>query len=324
MKNNDLSDGSYVVEHAKFLTALLDSLEDQISVIDRDGVIQLTNRSWNLFAEQNGMPKGHDWIGTNYINVCASSNEPLAGSAMEGIRRVIMHQQERFYMEYPCHSPDICRYFMMRVVAVKGSLPEFFVISHVNITERKLLELEIADLSEHDALTGLANRRLFNRFLHNEWRRSQREQTPLSLIMLDLDNFKACNDHLGHQVGDDSLQMVGRILKSFCQRPADLPCRFGGDEFALILGNTDRENSLHIAEEIRKAINALDIVIKGDIRLSSSVGVATLYASLGESETQLLTAADSALYLVKRTGKNRCHGVQSDPCFSESFFQTKC
>ncbi|MCG9965851.1 sensor domain-containing diguanylate cyclase [Shewanella cutis] len=317
MANDEWSDGSYFVEHAKLLAALLDSLEDQISVIDRNGVIQFTNLSWNRFAEQNGMPKGHNWIGTNYINVCASSDEPLALTAMEGIRRVIQHEQERFYMEYPCHSPDICRYFMMRVVAVKGLEPEFYAISHINITERKLLELEIADLSEHDPLTGLANRRLFSRFLHNEWRRSQREQTPLSLIMLDLDNFKTCNDHLGHQAGDDSLQMVGRILKSFCQRPADLPCRFGGDEFALILGNTDRENALHIAGEICRAIKALDFVIQGDIRLSASIGVATLYANLGESETQLLTAADAALYVAKRSGKNCCHGVHSEPSFTE-------
>lgn len=319
MVDDDWCDGSHFIEHAKFLAALLDSLEDQISVIDSTGVIQFTNLSWNRFAEQNGMPKGYNWIGTNYMNVCAGSDEPLALTAFEGIRRVIQHDQERFSMEYPCHSPDILRYFLMRVVSVQGQgvEPSYYVISHANITERKLLELEIADLSEHDALTGLANRRLFSRFLHNEWRRSQREQTPLSLLMLDLDNFKACNDHLGHQMGDDSLQMVGRVLKSFCQRPADLPCRFGGDEFALILGNTDRENAQQIAEKICQAIKALDIVIEGDTRLSASVGVATLCAGIRDSETLLLSAADAALYVAKRAGKDCCHGVHLEPCFTE-------
>lgn len=70
-------------------------------------------------------------------------------------------------------------------------------------------------LSQHDPLTGLANRRLFNSFLHNEWRRSMRERTPISFIMLDLDNFKACNDHFGHQVGDDLLRQVGHLLNAF-------------------------------------------------------------------------------------------------------------
>ena len=149
MVDDDWCDGSHFIEHAKFLAALLDSLEDQISVIDSTGVIQFTNLSWNRFAEQNGMPKGYNWIGTNYMNVCAGSDEPLALTAFEGIRRVIQHDQERFSMEYPCHSPDILRYFLMRVVSVQGQgvEPGYYVISHANITERKLLELEIADLS---------------------------------------------------------------------------------------------------------------------------------------------------------------------------------
>ncbi|HHQ4552560.1 TPA: diguanylate cyclase [Aeromonas veronii] len=299
---------SRFAERSRYLAALLDSLEDQISVIDRDGVIHYTNLAWNLFAEQNGMPKGYDWIGVNYTEVCDRADEPLAQSAVEGIRRVLHRIQEKFCLEYPCHSPDTQRWFMMRVAPVVGIDAEFYAIAHTNITERKLLELEVASLSQHDPLTGLANRRLFNSFLHNEWRRSMREHTPLSLIMLDLDNFKACNDHLGHQMGDGSLQLVGHLLQSFCQRPADLPCRFGGDEFALILGNTDRVAALRIGEEIRQAINDLDIVVAGDLRLSASVGIATYTADQPlEGEGELLAAADAALYHAKGEGKNRSH-----------------
>ncbi|WDO01306.1 GGDEF domain-containing protein [Aeromonas allosaccharophila] len=299
---------SRFAERSRYLAALLDSLEDQISVIDRDGVIHYTNLAWDLFAEQNGMPKGYDWIGVNYTEVCDRADEPLAQSAVEGIRRVLRRIQEKFCLEYPCHSPDTQRWFMMRVAPVVGIDAEFYAIAHTYITERKLLELEVASLSQHDPLTGLANRRLFNRFLHNEWRRSMREQTPLSLIMLDLDNFKACNDHLGHQMGDGSLQLVGHLLQSFCQRPADLPCRFGGDEFALILGNTDRDAALRIGEAIRQAINELDIVAAGELRLSASIGIATYTAEqplAGEGE--LLAAADAALYCAKGAGKNRSH-----------------
>ncbi|WP_434471029.1 diguanylate cyclase [Aeromonas veronii] len=295
-------------EHAQSLAALLNSLEDQISVIDRDGVIHYTNLAWDLFAEQNGMPQGYDWLGVNYIGVCDSSDEPLARSAVEGIRRVLRRVQEKFYLEYPCHSPDTQRWFMMRVAPVIGVDDEFYAIAHINITERKRLELEVANLSQHAPLTGLANRRLFNSFLHNEWRRSVREHTPLSLIMLDLDNFKACNDHLGHQMGDGSLQLVGHLLQSFCQCPADLPCRFGGDEFALILGNTNREAAQRIGEEIRQAIHDLDIVVADNIQLSASIGIATYTAEQPlEGEGELLAAADAALYSAKGAGKNRSY-----------------
>ncbi|WP_033137515.1 sensor domain-containing diguanylate cyclase [Aeromonas finlandensis] len=295
-------------ERAHYLAALLDSLEDQISVIDRNGVIHYTNLAWDLFAEQNGMPKGYNWLGVNYMGACDGEADPLAVAAVEGILRVIRHQQDKFYLEYPCHSVDTQRWFMMRVAPVIGIEAEFYSIAHINITERKLLELEVANLSMHDPLTGLANRRKFDNFLHNEWRRCMREHTPLSLIMLDLDNFKACNDHLGHQMGDGSLQLVGHLLQSFCQRPADLPCRFGGDEFALILGNTDRVAALRIGEEIRQAINDLDIVVAGDLRLSASVGIATYTAEQPlEGEGELLAAADAALYHAKGEGKNRSH-----------------
>ncbi|BBR40887.1 GGDEF domain-containing protein [Aeromonas veronii] len=301
---------SQFAERSHYLAALLDSLEDQISVIDRDGVIHYTNLAWDLFAEQNGMPKGYDWIGVNYTEVCDRTDEPLAQSAVEGIRRVLRRIQEKFCLEYPCHSPDTQRWFMMRVAPVVGIDTEFYAIAHTNITERKLLELEVASLSQHDPLTGLANRRLFNSFLHNEWRRSMREHTPLSLIMLDLDNFKACNDHFGHQVGDDLLRQVGHLLNAFCQRPADLPSRFGGDEFAVVLGNTGKEAALRMGEAIRLGIKELSMNELGDARLSASIGIATqLPERVLISEDELLAAADMALYTAKKEGKNRCHSV---------------
>ncbi len=297
-------------ERVQYLAALLNSLEDQIAVIDRAGVIHYTNLAWNRFAEQNGMPKGYDWLGINYLRVFDSAVEPLVLMAAEGIRRVLCGEQDHFHLEYPCHSPDIQRWFMMRVSPVLGVDVEFYTITHINITERKLLELDVTHLSQHDPLTGLANRRLFNSFLHNEWRRSMRERTPISFIMLDLDNFKACNDHFGHQVGDDLLRQVGHLLNAFCQRPADLPSRFGGDEFAVVLGNTGKEAALRMGEAIRLGIKELSMNELGDARLSASIGIATqLPERVLVSEDELLAAADMALYTAKKEGKNRCHSV---------------
>jgi len=301
-------------ERSDYLAALLNSLEAQIAVIDRDGVIRYTNLAWNRFAEQNGMPKGYDWLGINYLSACDNTAEPQVMMAAAEIRRVLCGEQDHFYLEYPCHSPDIQRWFMMRVTPMMGSRGDFYAITHLNITERKLLELEVTHLSQHDSLTGLANRRLFNTFLQNEWRRSMRERTPISFIMLDLDNFKGCNDHYGHQVGDELLRQVGHLLSACCQRPTDLPSRFGGDEFAVVLGNTDKEVALRMGEMIRLGINELSIGEAGDARLSASIGIATLIPEREQvSSDELLVAADMALYLAKGGEKNRCHSVGSPP-----------
>lgn len=289
------------------LQALLNSIEDQVVVIDSQGTIVYTNLAWNKFAEENGMALGYSWPGTNYLRVCDGSAESFSKTAAEGIRRVMAGEQTQFYLEYPCHSPTTQRWFMMRVTEIAGLASRYFAIAHVNITERKLLELKVAKLSMHDPLTGLANRRLFNSFLHNEWRRSHREQSPLTLILLDLDHFKACNDHFGHLVGDEHLQQVSQILLAMCQRPTDLACRFGGDEFALVLGNTNAAAGLKLAEGVRSAIENLNITIEDGLRLTASIGIATLEPGQDmEQEKVLCSLADSALYQAKAAGKNCC------------------
>ncbi|MBT1445104.1 GGDEF domain-containing protein [Shewanella sp. JM162201] len=293
---------------AASLLALLDSLEEQIVVIDKAGTIHFTNLAWNRFAEENGMPAGHNWLGSNYLKVCDGAGEAHSKEAAEGIRRIMSGRQERFYLEYPCHSPTTQRWFMMRACAVSGREQALFIIAHINITERKLLELKVASLSMHDPLTGLANRRLFDNFLHNEWRRSQREHMPLTLMLLDLDNFKACNDCYGHLAGDAYLQLVSKVLKSFCKRPTDLACRFGGDEFALVLGNTGIDSARRMAGEICLAIADLGIAADDCHRVTASLGVASCSPdTTGMSETDLCAVADSALYQAKDGGKNGCY-----------------
>lgn len=297
-------------DSASCLQALLNAVEDQVVVIDSQGIIQYTNLAWDQFAKDNGMPADYRWVGTNYLGVCDGAAESISQTAAEGIRRVMTGEQGQFYLEYPCHGPTTQRWFMMRVTSIAGLEAGYFAIAHVNITERKLLELKVANLSMHDPLTGLANRRLFNSFLHNEWRRSQREHTPLTLILLDLDHFKACNDHFGHLAGDDYLQQVSKILKTVCKRPTDLACRFGGDEFALVLGNTHAEAGLNLAEMVRREVEKLGIIIDGEVQLTASMGIASLDPrSSMVQESVLCSCADSALYLAKGAGKNCCRQV---------------
>ncbi|MDF1566798.1 MAG: diguanylate cyclase [Spirochaetaceae bacterium] len=159
-----------------------------------------------------------------------------------------------------------------------------------------------------DGLTGLLNRRRFDENLGNEWNRSHREQESLSLVMVDIDDFKAYNDTYGHQEGDECLRLVAQACGSAALRPGDLPFRYGGEEFALILSETDAEGAALVAERIRIAIENLNIEHSANPRegkVTASFGVATADSNNRMTKEELLRSADEALYRAKQTGRNR-------------------
>ncbi len=163
-------------------------------------------------------------------------------------------------------------------------------------------------LANSDGLTRIGNRRMFEKFLADEWHRAIRFRTKISLILLDIDHFKLYNDTYGHLVGDECLKTVAEGLLSTIHRPTDLVARFGGEEFAIILGGTDMPGALTIAQEAMEKIRELDIVHESsptDGKLTVSMGVATVDAFVGESETKLIKAADDVLYQAKEEGRNR-------------------
>ena len=166
----------------------------------------------------------------------------------------------------------------------------------------------LRDLSQMDGLTRLANRRAFDNRLHQEWQRAQRNQTPLGLIMIDIDHFKAFNDTYGHLAGDDCLKRVAQALAGSVTRPADLMARYGGEEFACILPETDIKGVANIGEHMREAVEQLAIAHE-----NSSVG-AVVSISLGgqcwvpvqtDRCEELIAAADEKLYAAKAQGRNR-------------------
>lgn len=165
-------------------------------------------------------------------------------------------------------------------------------------------------LSAIDGLTGIANRRRFEEFLDLEWRRMLREAMPLSLILLDIDFFKAYNDTYGHLGGDDCLKQVAKALTGTLSRPRDLVARYGGEEFVVVLPGTHAKGAAFVAETLRTKVEALNIPhIHSPVndRVTISLGVATVIPSRNSSPEMLIAAADQALYQAKQEGRNRIH-----------------
>ena len=185
----------------------------------------------------------------------------------------------------------------------------FSDISKLKEAENKLKEINVhlKKLSSIDSLTGISNRRMFDQALHREWHRAIRYQHPLSLIMLDIDYFKKFNDTYGHLQGDECLKQVAKNVVQSVNRSTDLVSRYGGEEFSIILPDTNREAAIIIAERIRKNIEQLGIPhIRSEIGdyLTISLGVASLIPSTVSSPIQLIKLADKMLYSAKHNGRN--------------------
>jgi two-component system chemotaxis family response regulator WspR len=176
-------------------------------------------------------------------------------------------------------------------------------------SQRQLAEanIELQKLAALDGLTGIANRRRFDQALHTEWQRASREQRPLSLIMCDVDCFKAYNDTYGHLAGDLCLKRSAAVFTEHLKRPADIVARYGGEEFAIILPETAAEGALQIAEACRAHIEALAIAHTGSANgvVTLSLGVATMAPTPALSAETLIERADKALYAAKQGGRNR-------------------
>lgn len=168
--------------------------------------------------------------------------------------------------------------------------------------------------SNQDGLTGVANRRFWNDLLEREWSRALRHGRSLAVIMVDIDHFKAYNDHLGHLAGDDCLRQVARALAGGVRRGSDLLARFGGEEFCALLPETSAQEALSLAEMLRKAVEGLGLAHPESSvgpMVTVSLGVATAVPENDDQATDLVKKADLALYQAKQRGRNQCrlHGA---------------
>ena len=186
----------------------------------------------------------------------------------------------------------------------------------------KMLEQQRVNerLSMTDQLTDLPNRRSFDARFDSELKRTARERTPLSILLIDLDGFKNYNDTYGHQQGDIALKSFAAAFAKTLKRPTDFPARWGGEEFVALLSNTDSEGAIIIAEKIRRNIEYLTVPCGTDTdatnwagaKITVSIGVNTWKHGDSFSKDELISGADSALYTAKRTGRNKVCRYESE------------
>lgn len=182
--------------------------------------------------------------------------------------------------------------------------------------ELLILRGEIDELRHQvqtDALTGLYNFRFFSSILPLEMERSRRSTTPLSLIILDIDHFKQFNDTWGHETGNQALVHVSELIK-VAIRKLDFACRFGGEEFAIVLPNTEVHQALNVAERLRHLIANSELEINGNtVRVTASLGIDEFKATDAETTQEFIERVDSRLYMAKAAGRNTVKGPIDAP-----------
>lgn len=174
--------------------------------------------------------------------------------------------------------------------------------------EMKLQEKSEAlkQASRIDALTGLYNRRYFNEIFESEWKRATREEWLFTIVIGDIDHFKAINDTYGHLAGDECLKEIANLFRTVFQRETDLVARYGGEEFVVLLPDTNAMNAYEMTERVRKLVEATTVEFKELlIKMTISFGIASLIPDYKDSKSNLLDVADNALYQAKVAGRNQ-------------------
>lgn len=308
-------------QHSGMLESALGAMNLGLVVLDQARRVVL----WNRWMAQYSGQACADVLGRDFFAVFPA----LAGKRIDSAAHQALHDnfpailsQTLHKAPFPLYPDEAARARGERLrqavavtpLEVAGTQrPCLIQVTDVSIAvhrERLLREqaLELRSQSYSDGLTGIANRRHFDVAMEKELRRVKRAGAPLSLLMIDIDSFKAYNDHYGHQCGDDTLVKVARALSGMLQRPFDLIARYGGEEFAVILPEAGQARAFELAQAMRLRVASLAIAhatAPGAANVTVSIGMATRDGADGADAAALIGAADRALYAAKRSGRNR-------------------
>jgi diguanylate cyclase (GGDEF)-like protein len=274
-----------------------------IAVLDEVGEIIAVNAAWLAFGQANGAAVDDIGIGRNYVEICTSlaEQDETAKKTAEALAKLLTGELEEFSLEYTCHSPTKQRWFTLWVRPLCGEQNNI-AIWHTDITEQKLLEIELAHIAHHDELTGAFTRHRFYDELNHHLALADRYNISGSILLLDLDNLKCINDAYGHQAGDAVLVMFSKLVQENT-REVDIFARVGGDEFVLLLPSTDEDGAALVAAKLLNKLKDSEIKVNNTdkVRMSTSIGIVA-YPEYSLTSDQLMVLADQALYAAKENG----------------------
>ncbi len=293
---------------------VLDALDAPTCAVAADGRVIAVNGEWRSFGIRNGGDPTSRAVGADYLAACdrvtpeaqvPGPNRELdvadAADVATGLRRVLAGSAATHRRTYACHSPEVERWFTVRIAALPVAGERGALITHSDVSALRGTERALVHQAQHDALTGLPNRTLLADRLARALADGRRRGTLVAVAFLDLDHFKRVNDDLGHSAGDALLVQVADRLRATV-REDDTLARYAGDEFiAVWVGLGSPEQAWHLAERFGAALEQDFALVGQSVHVGASVGVAV--AKSGQTGEDLLLAADAAMYDAKRHGR---------------------
>lgn len=312
------NDATIDIKEFHWMMGMLQSIDVGLVVLDRDYNVCV----WNGFMANHSGVAAREIIGKNIFKNFDDIAEDWFKRKSEPVfmlncRSFTTWEQRPYLIRFknyrPITGPSDFMYqniTLIPLTSVEGEVSHIGIIiydvtdSAINSSELEQANRTLQTLSRTDHLTGLHNRGYWEERLAEEFNRAQRTGQPCSLIVFDIDHFKAVNDAFGHQAGDEVIKITADQVRSLV-RTTDIPGRYGGEEFGIVLIDTTADSARFLAERIRKSIDSLVIGYDGnDIEYTISFGVAELAAGMQDYQ-EWFQAADQALYGAKNSGRNR-------------------
>ncbi|MBY6188274.1 diguanylate cyclase [Marinobacter hydrocarbonoclasticus] len=305
------------IEHLHRLTQLLQGIEVGLVVINRDYRVQL----WNGFMENHSGLSAKQVRDQSLFDLFPDLPKAWLISKLEAAfllnsRSFTVWEQRPFVFPFAYSRPitggnqKMCQNMTVQPLQdLRGEVSHAALILYdvsVQAADRRQLASaneKLERLSQIDPLTGLANRRQWERALEQEFQRCRRYQPPSCLLVVDVDHFKKVNDEYGHAAGDQVLNELGNLL-AHSLRKTDIVARYGGEEFVVLLTETRIEQGRMLAERLREAVEAMVLKVPQTLSITVSIGLCSYHHELSSSQTWF-EAADKALYLAKQNGRNR-------------------